>query len=118
MQTIEGQEKDTEETSLEVQWLRLRLPVQGMWVRSLVWELRYMPHGQKTRTHTQQKQYCNKLKILKMVHIKKKKKKRERERHWSQESLEFAQWYDRYRREMVYWMEVVLGPTKILLEKI
>ena len=25
-------------TSLVVQWLRISLPVQGTWVRSLVWE--------------------------------------------------------------------------------
>ena len=33
-------------TSLVVRWLRIYLPVQGMWVRSLVWELRFhMPWG-------------------------------------------------------------------------
>ena len=33
-------------TSLVVQWLRTRLPMQGMWVQSLVGELRsYMPQG-------------------------------------------------------------------------
>ena len=38
-------------TSLAVQWLRLHLPLQAVWVRSLVREPRsYMPHGQKTRT--------------------------------------------------------------------
>ena len=38
-------------TSLVVQWLRLHLPVQGVWVRSLVRELRsHMPCGQKNRT--------------------------------------------------------------------
>ena len=38
-------------TSLAVQWLRLRLPMQGVWVRSLVRELRsHMPCGQKTKT--------------------------------------------------------------------
>ena len=38
-------------TSLVAQWLRLRLPMQGMWVRSLVGELRsHMPHSQKTKT--------------------------------------------------------------------
>ena len=32
------------ETSLVVQWLRICLPVQGMWVQSLVGELRsHMP---------------------------------------------------------------------------
>ena len=38
-------------TSLEVQWLRFNLPVQWVWVRSLVGELRsHMPCGQKTET--------------------------------------------------------------------
>ena len=38
-------------TSLAVQWLRLPLPMQGVWVWSLVGELRsHMPHGQKTKT--------------------------------------------------------------------
>ena len=38
-------------TSLAVQWLGLRLPMQGVWVRSLVGEIRsHMPHGQKTKT--------------------------------------------------------------------
>ena len=47
-------------TSLEVQWLRLRLPMQGVQVRSLVGELRsHVPHSQKTKT--KQKQYCNKF---------------------------------------------------------
>ena len=39
------------ETSLAVQWLRLRLPVQGVWVQPLVRELRsHMLGGQKNRT--------------------------------------------------------------------
>ena len=38
-------------TSLAVQWLRLRFPMQGVWVPSLVGELGcHMPHGQKTET--------------------------------------------------------------------
>ena len=38
-------------TSLVVQWLRLRLPKHGVWVQSLVKELRsHMPRGQKTKT--------------------------------------------------------------------
>ena len=32
------------------QWLRLWLPLQGVWVRPLVWELRsHMPHSQKKK---------------------------------------------------------------------
>ena len=38
-------------TSLAVQWLRLRLPIQGVRVRSLVGELiSHMSRGQKTKT--------------------------------------------------------------------
>ena len=48
-------------TSLAVQWLRICLPMQGVWVRSLVGELRsHMPHGQKNQ-NIKQKQYCNKF---------------------------------------------------------
>ena len=37
-------------TCLVVQWLRLCLPKQGVWVQSLVRELRsHRPHGQKTK---------------------------------------------------------------------
>ena len=52
-----------------VQWLRLGFPMQGVWVRSLVSELR--PHVAKNENR------CNivtdSVKTLKMVHIKKKK---------------------------------------------
>ena len=34
-----GAKVDARGTSLVVQWLRIRLPMQGMWVRSLVGEL-------------------------------------------------------------------------------
>ena len=46
--------------------------MQGMWVRSLIKELRsHMPLGQKTE-HKQQKQHCNKFnKYVKTVHIQK-----------------------------------------------
>ena len=44
--TLESREDWDMETSLVVQWLRLRLPVQGAWVKSVVGELRsYMPWG-------------------------------------------------------------------------
>ena len=47
----ESKEAVCDGTSLVVQWLRLRLPMQGVWVRSLVGELRsHMPPGQKTET--------------------------------------------------------------------
>ena len=37
-------------TSLVVHWIRLHLPMQGVWIQSLVEELRRfpMPRGQKT----------------------------------------------------------------------
>ena len=45
------QQKDLRGTPLVVQWLRLYLPMQGFWVRSLVGKLRCrVPQGQKTRT--------------------------------------------------------------------
>ena len=56
-------------TSLVVQWLGLCLPLQGVWVPSLVGKLRcHMPHGQKAKQNSRklfvsikQKQYCNKF---------------------------------------------------------
>ena len=49
--------------SLAIQWLECCLPMQGGWVRSLVWELRsHMPCGQKKNPPKhKQKQYCNKF---------------------------------------------------------
>ena len=48
-------------TSLMVQWLRIRLPMQGTRVQSLVGELRsHMPRGQKSQ-NIEQKQYGNKF---------------------------------------------------------
>ena len=47
------QEKAWMGTSLVAQWLRLRLPMQGVRVPALVRELRsHMPRGQKTNTQT------------------------------------------------------------------
>ena len=48
-----------------VQWLRFCLPIQGMWVPSLLQELRsHMSCGQnKTKQNVKQKQYCNKSNI-------------------------------------------------------
>ena len=43
-------QKEPPGTSLAVQCLRFRLPMQGVWVRSLVGELRsHMPRSQKTK---------------------------------------------------------------------
>ena len=40
-------------TSLAVQWLRLCLPMQGVWIWFLVWELKYhVPCAQKKKTTT------------------------------------------------------------------
>ena len=49
---IEVESKESKsETSLAVQWLRLRLPLQEVWVQSLAGELRsHMPRGQKFKT--------------------------------------------------------------------
>ena len=60
-----------------VQWLRLCLPVQGVWVWSLVGELKsHMPCGQKNQ-NIKQKQYCNKFSkdFKNGPHQKKKSKK-------------------------------------------
>ena len=47
-------------TSSTVQWLRLRLPAQGVQVQFLIRKLRSrIPRGQKTKTY--QKQYGNKF---------------------------------------------------------
>ena len=67
-------------TSLVVQWLGLCPLVQGVWVRSLVRELRsHTAQGQKKNPkHKQQKQYYNNsIKTLEIVHIQKKKKNKE-----------------------------------------
>ena len=49
-------------TSPGVQWLRLCLPMQGVWVHSLVEGLRsHMPWGQKKTQSIWQKQYCNRF---------------------------------------------------------
>ena len=65
-QTLPEREADIKRESggisLVAQWLRLCLPMQGLWVRSLVRQLRsHIPGGQKTKT--KQKQYCNKFNI-------------------------------------------------------
>ena len=67
-------------TSLVVQWLRLNLPMQGVWVQSLVGELRsHTPHGQKTK-NIKQKQYCNNFNkdFKNGPHAKKNLKKKQR----------------------------------------
>ena len=67
IQTKESSPKDEEtlkqsfQTSLVVQWLRLCSPVQGVQVRSLVRKLRsHMPVA-KTPKNIKQKQYRNKF---------------------------------------------------------
>ena len=52
------------DTSLVIQCLRLCLPMQGVRLQSLVWELRsHMPHGKKKNNPEQKRQkwYCNKF---------------------------------------------------------
>ena len=62
--------------SLAVQWLRLRLPMQEVRVRSLVGGLgSHMPQGQNTKTENRSNTVINSIKTLKMVHIKKVFKK-------------------------------------------
>ena len=76
-QTTQPLKTPSQGSPVVVQWLRLHLPMQGVWVQSLVRELRSrLPCGQKTK-HKKQKHYCNKFNKcnLKMVRIKKKKRK-------------------------------------------
>ena len=48
-------------TSLAVWWLRLRLPMQGLWVQSLIEEIRsHKPCSRKNQS-INQKQYCSKF---------------------------------------------------------
>ena len=53
--------------------------MQGVWVQTLVWELRsYMPRGRKNQNVKKKKRrdsVTNSIKNLKMVHVKKKKKR-------------------------------------------
>ena len=53
-----------------VQWLRLCLPAQEVWVQSLARELRsHMPHSQKTETENINDIVTNSIKTLEIVHI-------------------------------------------------
>ena len=53
--------KSTSETSLAVQWLRFCLPKEGLWVWSLVRQLRsHMPRKPKNQ-NIKQEYYCNKF---------------------------------------------------------
>ena len=58
-------EKKNFTTSLAGQWLRLCFPIQGVWVRNLVENLRfYMPHSQKNQNikkKKKQKQNGNRI---------------------------------------------------------
>ena len=60
-----------------VQWLRLRLPMQGVWIQSLLWgELRsHMFVAKKPKHKNRNNIVTNSIKTLKIVHIKKKLKK-------------------------------------------
>ena len=58
----------TSGTSLVVQWLRLHLPVQGVWIRSMVRELSsHMPCHQKTKIENRSNIVKNSMKTLKVV---------------------------------------------------
>ena len=62
-------------TSLAVHWLSLCIPMQGVWVRSLVGELR-IPHAPpKKPKQNRSNNVTDSIKTLKMVHIKKTKTK-------------------------------------------
>ena len=71
-------QKERGGSSLTVQWLRLCLPMQGVWVRSLIEELRsHTSHGQNTKTENRNNIVTNLVKTLKGSTSKKilKKKK-------------------------------------------
>ena len=51
--------------SLGVYWLRLHLPMQGVWVRSLVKELSHMACNQKNKTKNRSSVVANSIKTLK-----------------------------------------------------
>jgi len=55
--------------SLVVQWLRLHLPMQEVWVKSLLRELRY-PHASWPKNQNINSITTNSIKTLKTVHIK------------------------------------------------
>ena len=64
-------------SSLAVQWLKLGLPIKGVWVQSLVGELgSYVLHSQKSKTGNRSHIVTKSIKTLKMVHIKKNLKKK------------------------------------------
>ena len=59
------------EISLVVQWLRLHLPRQRVWVWSLITELRsHMHHSENIKTWNRSNMLTNSMKTWKMVHIK------------------------------------------------
>ena len=55
-----------------VQWLRPHLPMQELWVRSLVREPRAHKRPKETKTLNRSNILTNSIKTLKMVLIKKK----------------------------------------------
>ena len=65
-----------EGTSLVVQWFRLHLPMQGVPVQSLVWEL--MSTCLMATTYKQSNSVVISIKTLKITHIRKKKLKKSR----------------------------------------
>ena len=59
-------------TFVAVHWLWLCLPVEGVWVRSLIWEVRSPQAQRPKKQYIKQKQFCNKHN----KDFKKEKKKR------------------------------------------
>ena len=58
--------------SMVVQWLRLCLSMQGVWVQFLVSDLRsHKPCSQETKTQNRSNIVTSSIKTLKMTHIKK-----------------------------------------------
>ena len=70
---LQGQRREKDRTSLVVQWLGLRLPVQGLWVRSLG-QGTNIPHASWPKNQNRNNRstsVINYIKTLKMVQIKK-----------------------------------------------
>ena len=63
--TLWSQQKWSGGMTLVVHWLRLRLPMQGVWIRSLIKGLRsHTPRGQKNQTLKRRKSKAMELKSI------------------------------------------------------
>ena len=104
--------------SLVVHWLGLHLPMQGVWVWSLVEELRsHTPQGQKKRKeknqNTKQKQYCNKFNknFKKKSSHKKKKNLKKKEKNSSSSDAEMClKLYPQWSLSSIWYAWTIVTP--------